>query len=905
MNETPNEKLRNARRERGWTQSQLADELSVGESTIRSWERGTRSPSLIYRQRICTLFQMTPEELGLVLSQKEQETDQSGTEKKENNRQEASLPQEELQSTTFPSDDENRSRMLNRVQSRWISGFLDLVSGTSFITLKLLLRPDAIASPWRAKNQEPYSVPSSRVSDTHHITEVYDEADGELLILGEPGAGKTTLLLELTRELLKRCQNDLSFPIPVIFHLAGWAERMITFELWLAEELNLKYQIPLPVAQKWIEEDEILPLLDGLDEVEQTARPACVDAINTYRQKHGFLPMVVCCRTSDYSALPTHLVLGMAVEVQPLTSEQIDSYISKSGQDLVMMEVALKSDPGLYEVVSTPLMLNILAYNAQEMSLDEVQTLQSSRYTVFEQYITRLLRKEATHTYPGEKIKHWLSWLAWQMTESNQVEFHLERLQPVWLNNGRQHYHYRRTVIWVVMLLQCILGGALVAWLKGGLKHGVVGSGNGILGLFGGGSGNSMLGWMAPGIGGGSQGGASLIIILAIVTWLVTILVGNPSLPNLTLRAIRHGLFSGVRVGLILGVFVSVLAVPFFSRVNEIHGWQGNGILYGLGIGFFLGIVIGLLSGLDAGLRYEQKVPKQSTLLRDRALDGFILGCGGALGFAAVEEVLQVSQESTLIYSGVVFLFYFIVYGFGGGTSLFSSLMHTTIQPSERVSWSWSKMSKDMPKNATRSLILAIVTCVSVGAAIACMSSFFFNIPYGLHYGAVFGSISGLIVGTAALLTGMITSSWSSAMIPEDQHIRPNEGITFSAQNALLGAFVFALLGAIASGIACWVGFGIVGGLMTWTVMAKAFAVMFAILFFLTFALAQGGIAWIQHYVLRLYLWRNDAIPFNSVRFLDTAVDYSLLRKVGGGYMFTHHLMMDHFVQLYRKQKQR
>ncbi len=200
--------------------------------------------------------------------------------------------------------------------------------------------------------------------------------------------------------------------------------------------------------------------------------------------------------------------------------------------------------------------------------------------------------------------------------------------------------------------------------------------------------------------------------------------------------------------------------------------------------------------------------------------------------------------------------------------------------------------------------MLALATGSSVGAVVACMSSFFFfDIPYGLYYGAVFGVISGLIVGIAALLTGMITSGRSSDMLPQDQRIKPNEGIALSAKNALLGAAVFSPLGAIASAIACGIGFGIVGGLATWTVMAMAFAVMFAILFFVIFATAQGGIAWIQHYVLRLYLWRSYAIPLNYVRFLNAAADYSLLRRVGGGYMFTHHLMMDFFAQRYKERR--
>jgi MFS family permease len=451
------------------------------------------------------------------------------------------------------------------------------------------------------------------------------------------------------------------------------------------------------------------------------------------------------------------------------------------------------------------------------------------------------------------------------------------------------------------MSIQCIIGGALFAWLKGGLKNGIVGSGNGILGLFGGGPGNSMMGWMAPGIGGGSQGGASLVIILGIVFWLVTILVGSPSLPSLTPKSIRYGLFSGLRSGLKFGLISSALAIPFFWML----GGMQHGISYGLGVGFFLGILAGLMRGLGTGLRYDEELKKSKKAteivsLKDRVIDGIVLGAGGGIGFFIVEELLQVSQQSTMIYSLVVFFFYFFAYGFGGGTSLFTNLAQT-IKPTEKVTWSWVQMTQDMRENGRRSLLIALVTCLSVGTVVACLSSFFFlDITYGLHYGLVFGTICGLIVGTAAILVSMITSGWSSTILPEEQHIRPNEGISRSGRNALIGACVFAPLGAIASGIACGIGFGLVGGLLTWPVMAKAFAVMFAITFFCVFATAQGGNAWIEHYTLRGYLWRTGAMPLDYVHFLNAASDYALLRRVGGGYMFTHRLVLEHFAHQYQ-----
>src|SRR5205085_12420668 len=123
-----------------------------------------------------------------------------------------------------------------------------------------------------------------------------ERANGELLILGEPGAGKTTLLLELTRALLERARQDESQPIPVVFPLSSWTTRRQPLTEWLVAGLHSRYQVPFPLAISWIKTDQVLPLLDGLDEVAAPHRAECVEAINAYRQDHGLLPTVVCSR---------------------------------------------------------------------------------------------------------------------------------------------------------------------------------------------------------------------------------------------------------------------------------------------------------------------------------------------------------------------------------------------------------------------------------------------------------------------------------------------------------------------------------------------------------------------------------------------------------------------------------
>ena len=75
------------------------------------------------------------------------------------------------------------------------------------------------------------------------ISDVFDKADSKLLILGNRGTGKTTLLLELTRDLLKRAENEERYPFPVVLLLSSWATKQLSLEEWIVEELQSeKYQ---------------------------------------------------------------------------------------------------------------------------------------------------------------------------------------------------------------------------------------------------------------------------------------------------------------------------------------------------------------------------------------------------------------------------------------------------------------------------------------------------------------------------------------------------------------------------------------------------------------------------------------------------------------------------------------
>lgn len=64
---TPNNLLQAARKERCWTQKEVADRIGAPQSfNISRWEKGVATPSAHYIQKLCLLFGMNARELGLI-----------------------------------------------------------------------------------------------------------------------------------------------------------------------------------------------------------------------------------------------------------------------------------------------------------------------------------------------------------------------------------------------------------------------------------------------------------------------------------------------------------------------------------------------------------------------------------------------------------------------------------------------------------------------------------------------------------------------------------------------------------------------------------------------------------------------------------------------------------------------
>src|SRR5205085_8399671 len=81
-------------------------------------------------------------------------------------------------------------------------------------------------------------------------------------------------------------------------------------------------------------------------------------------------------------------------------------------------------------------------------------------------------------------------------------------------------------------------------------------------------------------------------------------------------------------------------------------------------------------------------------------------------------------------------------------------------------------------------------------------------------------------------------------------------------------------------------------------IQALLYGLSYGLLGGLLSGLLFGGEACIKYIILRLLLWFTHSIPWNYPRFLDYASERILLRKVGGGYIFIHRLLLDYFASL-------
>jgi hypothetical protein len=343
--------------------------------------------------------------------------------------------------------------LLNKVKSFWVEGVLEKSTPTkSVVSPPYHHVSHVVENPWDSV-VGPASL-DKKGDVGRSPLELFLDSDRSLLILGEPGAGKTMMLITLAQALIIRAEREPREPIPVILNLMSWAKQHRPLEDWVVEELTAKYMIPRRIGRQWLEDDDLILLLDGFDDVPARQRRRCAKVINRFRASRGLSGIVVCSRSEEYAAVGLKLKLGAAVEIQPLSDKQIDTYLVAQGPPLAQLGAAIERDPTMREMARNPLMLSImsLAYDDVESeaagALLEVTTagsvpLSTRRQRLFDTYVGSMFHRRAPDSrFSPEHTIRQLSWLADQMYHFQQMPLLVEQIQPGWLPGRRWRWLY-------------------------------------------------------------------------------------------------------------------------------------------------------------------------------------------------------------------------------------------------------------------------------------------------------------------------------------------------------------------------------------------------------------------------------------------------------------------------------
>jgi hypothetical protein len=201
----------------------------------------------------------------------------------------------------------------------------------------------------------------------------------------------------------------------------------------------------------------------------------------------------------------------------------------------------------------------------------------------------------------------------------------------------------------------------------------------------------------------------------------------------------------------------------------------------------------------------------------------------------------------------------------------------------ESLHWSWSKTRQGLTRKAALGLSVGVV----VGAAEAVTGRQAYALANGLAFGLMV-ALTGILV--MLLITGLKASEVATTSTP-------NQGIRRSARHALRLGGAAGLVGSGAGVLACGLaeyvfqpGYGRLVAVSLGLLNEPAVALLVGLYY--------GGFTYIQHSVLWYILYRAGAIPWNYANFLDYAAERIFVRKIGGGYLFVHRLLLEYFASV-------
>ena len=283
------------------------------------------------------------------------------------------------------------------------------------------------------------------------ISTIYDfyskQPAHRIVILGEGGSGKTVLTLDLTLQMM-RAQHEASpndsGTIPLRLSLSsflGWdqleANREPDYiakkiETWIISEFQTATNQPKYIARALIRSGLVLPILDGLDEMDRDDTTpenamALLRGLN-YPTVTGLRSVIIVCRTKRFEQLVDHsgnheVVADAAViQMLPIDVARIVPYLQVQARRLRLpgrwrqITTILRDSPQspLAQSVTSPLDLYLLM-NALDRPVAELVSFDQEdlRRALLGNLVPACVARGVPHdAYTSAAVSRWLKTLA-------------------------------------------------------------------------------------------------------------------------------------------------------------------------------------------------------------------------------------------------------------------------------------------------------------------------------------------------------------------------------------------------------------------------------------------------------------------------------------------------------------
>ncbi|WP_439658767.1 NACHT domain-containing protein [Lentzea sp. HUAS TT2] len=264
-----------------------------------------------------------------------------------------------------------------------------------------------------------------------------------LVVLGEAGSGKSVLAVLLTKALLE--DRDPDEPVPVLLPLASWNpdDHLHT---WLKRRLAddhpaLTEKFGADVVERLVDEQRILPVLDGLDELEPDVRVEALRKINQALAEDK-ANIVITCRANEFEQAVKclgNVVSGAAVvELEPVPRDTALAFLGSDAENgrwrLVADKISADEHGPLAHALGNPLMISLARaiYRPGTRSAEDPDTLVTAtdpRADLLAGFIGGAYRADIPTAGPAKRrwspasAQRWLSFLATEVAATDAKDF--------------------------------------------------------------------------------------------------------------------------------------------------------------------------------------------------------------------------------------------------------------------------------------------------------------------------------------------------------------------------------------------------------------------------------------------------------------------------------------------------